>query len=30
MDVERPDKRLIIMYLCTLYDYLEGAKSKVS
>ena len=29
IDVERPDKRLIIMYLCTLYDYLEGSMAKV-
>jgi hypothetical protein len=26
--VERPDKKLIILYLSNMYDYLEGSKAK--
>lgn len=28
IDVENPDKKLIIMYLTELYNYLEGSKAK--
>lgn len=28
IDVDKPDKKLIIMYLTELYNYLEGSKAK--
>jgi len=28
IDVDNPDKKLIIMYLTELYNYLEGGKAK--
>ena len=28
IDVDNPDKKLIIMYLTELYNYLEGSKAK--